>query len=137
MSASTTAAGNGVSPGIERVAARSATIAWRTSVRSKNRSAPCTTYGTAASVSAFSYASDCALTRNSTAISLAGVPESIRARQRAATAFASAGSSVKIRRSGSGPGGRCPLSSSRNRASVPRAWEITALASPTTCGVER
>ena len=119
------------------MAARSATIAWRTSGRSKNRSAPCTTYGTPASVSAFSYASDWALVRNSTAISRAGVPASISVRQRAATAVASAGSSVKIRSSGSGPGGRWPSSSSRSRASVPRACRITALASPTTCGVER
>ena len=79
-------------------AARSATIAWRISARSKNRSAPRTTYGTPASASAFSYASDWALVRNSTAISLgrrAGGDQ--LAGSARATAAASAGSSGKIR----------------------------------------
>ena len=115
--------------GLARPAARSATIAWRTSARSKNRSAPCTTVGTPASASASSYASDWALVRNSTAISRAGVPPAISSAHRAATAAASVGSSGKTRRSGSGPGGRCPTSSSRSRAWSPRACRITSLAS--------
>ena len=93
--------------------------------------------GTPASASASSYASDCALVRNRTAISRAGVPAAISSAQRAATAVASAGSSGNIRISGSGPVGRWPCNSSRSRASAPLACRMIALASPTTCGVDR
>ena len=86
-------------------AARSAAIAWRTSARSKNRSRPCTTYGTPASASASSYAWDCALVRNSTAISRAGCGAD-QLRAPVATAAASVGSSAWERITGSGPGGR-------------------------------
>ena len=115
----------------DRTAPRSSSIASRISVRSKNRSPPRSTYGTPASASARSYTSDCALTRNSTAISLAGVPASSLARQAAATEAASAGSSAYSAKVGSGPASRCPTSRSVERR------PSTRFASCTTCGVDR
>ncbi len=77
------------------------------------------------------------MVRNSTASSAAGVPLAISSAQRDATAAASAGSSENEQTRGVGPGGRWPISFSRTRASAPLAAEITALASSTTCGVDR
>lgn len=118
-------------------AVRSETIAWRTSRRSKNRSPPRTRYGTPTWASACSYPSDCALIRYRIAISLAATPASSSVRTRAATAAASVGSSSNSANLGSGPGGRCPTSRSREPAGRLRAAPITLLASSTTCGVER
>ena len=56
--------------------------------------------------------------RNSTAISLAGVPAAISARDPAGDGRASATSSGSSRRSGSGPAGRCASSSSAVRRPV-------------------
>ncbi len=113
---------------------------------------------------AVSYASDWALTRYSTAISLAGTPAPSSARMRRAVAAASSGSLSNSVNVGAGPSGRCATSrggSCRAAAStapatpcvpcapgaeeppgVPRVPAVptratSRLASPTTCGVER
>ena len=112
-------------------------MARRISGRWKNRSPPRTWYGTPASVSACSYVSDWALTRNSTAISLGGTPSATIRRIRVATAAASATSSSCSLKSGSGPGGRWPTSRSRVPAGRSRAAPMSVLAHDTTWGVER
>lgn len=71
-----------------RAAPRRRTTASRTSGRSKNRSAPRSTYGTPTAASADSYVSDCALIRYRIAISRAGTPSSISLRARRAASSA-------------------------------------------------
>ena len=90
----------------ERAAARSRPTAWRTSARSKNRSAPLTANGTPTSPRACSNAGVCALVRTSTAISRGAVPDRISAAARRATAAASSWSSSYSANSGSAPAGR-------------------------------
>jgi hypothetical protein len=92
-----------------------------------------------AAARACSKPADWPFVRNSTAISLAGVPARMSAAMAAATPPASASSSSYAVNDGLGPGSAC---ASRRSGSGPpmspgRCWRSTRLARPTTWGVER
>ena len=130
---------------MDRAAARSRPTAWRTSARSKKRSAPLTANGTPASLSACSNSGVCALVRTSTAMSRGAVPDRISSAARRATAAASSCSSPYSVNSGSGPGGRWAVSAAspgRGAGTLgppaePRPGVPRRLASAITWGVDR
>ena len=117
---------------VVRAAAARARSAARTSARSKNPSLPRVTNGIPPSASAASSGGLIAWMRYNTAISCHGVPAACRPVSHAATSPDSSASLAAMVRIGSGPGARWARRSTRG------PWpDITLLARPTTCGVER